>query len=232
MRANGRFFPRGAALRRLAAAAAGVFLCLAAGPAEARSGKGDYVGRWSATGALGYAIPNTDEFGDALAWRLGVGYSRNPRFEVGLDAGRFAAAVSQPETDGFPTHDIASGRLEMLPVCLTVQYRAPFPENMATFVLLAGAGYYFIDYTMADAPRGVLSASGAGLPDQVVRDAWGYHAGVGLEYALSGWLSATIEGRYVFLAPQVRGTAKDDHVLDGSLDLNTWLFTGGMKVAF
>jgi len=206
---------------------------MTAGVTHAQSGKGDYVGRWAVSGGLGYAIPNTDEYSNEFTWRFGLGYSRNPAFEVGLEVGHFSTAVSQPETDGVPSHDIASGRIDVIPVFLTLQYRVPLPEKMTTVFLLAGAGYYFIDYTMADTPRGVFSASGvAGLPDQRVHDSWGFHAGAGLEYALTGWLSVTLEGRYVMLAPDVSGTVKDGSTLGGSLDLNTWLFTGGMKVAF
>jgi len=217
----------------MAAAAAGLGLCRAAGIAQAQSGKGDYIGEWSVSGGLGYAIPNTDAYGNSLSWRLGVGYSPLPQFEFGLELGWFSSTVSQPEPDGIPTHDIASGKLEVLPVCLAVQYHIPLAETMATFNLLAGAGYYFVDYTMADEPRARFVSSGVrGLPDQTVSDAWGFHAGAGLEYALTSWSSVTFEGRYVLLAPHVSGTAKDNYTLDGSLDLNTWLFTGGIKVAF
>jgi len=224
---------RGVTLRGLAAAAAGLVLSLSAGVAQAQSGKGDSIGGWTVSGGLGYAIPSTDEYDAAFAWRLGLGYSPIPQFEIGLELGRFSTAVSQPEPDGVPTHDIASGRLEVLPVCLSGQYRAPLPESMATFILLAGVGYYFIDYTMADEPRATFVSSGVeGLPDQTVSDAWGFHAGAGLEYALTSWFSVTVEGRYIFLAPHVSGKAKDGYNLGGSLDLNTWLFTGGIKVAF
>jgi opacity protein-like surface antigen len=65
-----------------------------------------------------------------------------------------------------------------------------------------------------------------------VRDAFGFHAGLGVEYALSGWLSLTAEGRYLVVAPRVSGTARDGRQLGGTLDLNTWLFTGGIRVAF
>ena len=222
-----------AAIRRLTAAAAVSVVCLAAVVAHAQTGKGEYVGRWSVSGAAGYAIPNTDEYSDVFAWRLGIGYSRNPQLEIILESGRFSTVVSQPETDGLPTHDIASGRLDVLPVCLTLHYNIPLQGKMATMFLLAGGGYYFVDYTMDDTPRGVFVSSGvAGLPDQVVRDAWGVQAGAGLEYALNGWFSVTLEGRYIFLAPKVSGTAKDSQKLSGSLDLNTWLFTGGIKIAF
>jgi outer membrane protein W len=232
-RTRARLHSRGVALRGLAAAAAGVVLCLAAGFAQAQSGKGDYIGRWSVSGGLGYAIPNTDEYGNSLAWRFGVGYSPIPQFEIGLELGRFTSAVSQPEPDGVPNHDIASGQLEVLPLCLAVQYHIPLAHTMATFNLLAGAGYYFTDYTMADEPRASFVSSGVeGLPDQAVSDTWGFHAGAGLEYTLSSWFSVTVEGRYVFLAPEVSGTAAAGNQLGGSLDLNTWLFTGGIKVSF
>ena len=232
-RTRERLPSRGVAWRGLAAAAAGVMLCLVAGVAQAQSGKGDYIGRWSVAGSLGYAIPNTDEYGGGLVWRLGGGYSPIPQFEIGLELGRFSTAVSQPEPDGVPNHDIASGRLDVLPVCVAAQVHIPLAETMATFNLLAGAGYYFVDYTMADASREFFVASGVeGLPDQSVHDAWGFHTGAGLEYALTGWLSLTVEGRYVFLAPKVSGTAAAGNQLGGSLDLNTWLFTGGIKAAF
>lgn len=224
---------RGVASLRLLAGAAGLVLYLAAGVAEAQAGKGDYIGGWSVSGGVVYAIPNTDDYGDALAWRLGVGYTPLPSFEVGLELSRFSSTVSQPEPDGVPTHDIASGQLEVLPICLTARYHLPLAGSMTTFDLLAGAGYYLIDYSMADPQREYFeSISDGELPDQSVRDAWGFHAGAGLEYALNGWFSVTLEGRYVFLAPHVSGTVKDDYTIDGSLNLNTWLFTGGIKVAF
>jgi outer membrane protein W len=224
--------PRGAALRRLAAGAAVLAVCLAAGTARAQSGKGDYIGQWSIAGGLGYAIPNADAYDPGLSWRFGVGYSPVPQFEIGLELSRFATDVSQPEPDGRPNHDIASGRIEVLPVCITAQLHLPVPQTMATFNILAGAGYYLVDYTMADAQRELFAAEGEGLPDQSVSDGWGFHAGAGLEYALTSWLSLTAEGRFVILAPDVSGTAADGNALGGSLNLNTWLFTGGIKVAF
>jgi hypothetical protein len=224
---------RGAALRLAAGVAAGLVVCLAAGVASAQSGKGDYIGRWSVAGAVGYAVPNTDEYGNVLSGRVGVWYSPFPAVEIGLEAGLFSSAVSQPEPDGIPDHDIASGVLDVIPVCLTLQYRVPIDATMASLLLLGGAGYYLVDYTMDPAARaGFASRGGDGLPDQSVRDAWGFHLGAGLEYAVTGWLSLTAEARYLVAAPKVSGTAADDYQLGGSLDLNTWLLTGGMKVAF
>jgi outer membrane protein W len=232
MRTGERPDTGGSATRRLIAAASAL-LCLSAGAAQAQSGKGDYIGSWSASAAIGYAIPNTDEYDNAFAWRLAAGYSPMPQFAIDLEVGRFVSGVSQPDANGLPSHTIASGELDVVPVCLTAQYRTPLPGLLSTLTVLAGVGYYFIDYTMADEPRAVFIAGGdPGLPDQSVDDAWGFHAGAGLEYALTERLSLTAEGRYLFLSPQASGSTGSGGRIDGSLDLNTWIFTGGIKVAF
>jgi len=225
--------PGRAAPRWAIALAASFLACLCAGGAAAKSGKGDYVGSWSLSGALGYAVPNTDEYGEAPAWRLAAGYSPVPQFELALEAGRFVTGVSQPEANGIPSHTIASGSLDVRPVCLTAIYHRPLSGLPTTLNLLAGVGYYFVDYSMDEAARSAFAAGGApGLPDQVVDDAWGFHVGAGLEYALSAMVSLAAEGRYLFVSPQARGTAALGSPIDGSLDLNTWVFTGGVKVAF
>jgi hypothetical protein len=208
-------------------------LLVRAAPVAAQSGKGEYLGAWSLGASLGYAVPNTDEYGNALAWRLALAYSPVPQFELGLEFGRFSSDVSQPDPDGIPSHTIASGSLDITPVCLTAQYRRALPELLSTVTLQGGAGYYFVDYEMGDAQREVFEAGGAaGLPDQQVDDAWGFHAGAGLEYALTERVSLVAEGRYLFLEPSASGTAKDGQRFDGSLDLNTWIFSGGVKVWF
>ena len=222
----------GSATRRMIAVAC-VLACLIAGEAGAQTGKGDYVGIWSSSAAIGYAIPNTDEYDNAFTWRLAAGYSPTPQFEIDLEVSRFVSEVHQPDPNGLPSHTIASGQLDVTPICLTAQLRTPLPGMLATLSLLAGAGYYFIDYTIADEPREVFVSGGAtGRPDQDVDDAWGYHIGAGLEYPLAARLSVLAEGRYLFLSPQASGTAGSGGSVEGSLDLDTWMFTGGIKVVF
>lgn len=224
-----------AAPRRLPllGAAAGFALLLLGAPAAARSGKGEYLGAWSAAASLGYALPTTDEYDNALLWRVAIGYSPLPQIEVDLEFGGFSSDVSQPDPDGIPSHTIASGSLDLRPVCLTAQYRTPLPEMLSTLTLLAGVGYYFIDYDMGGEQRASFEAGGVpGLPDQEVDDAWGFHAGAGLEYALGERVSLVGEGRYLFLEPSARGTGASGRRFDGTLDLDTWMFTGGVKVGF
>jgi opacity protein-like surface antigen len=221
---------RGAAL---GAALAAALVAAAAGPAGAASGKGDYVGTWTASAQLGYAVPNTDEYAGALAWRLAVGYQPAPQFELDLELGRFVTDVDQPDAGGVPTHTIASGELDVRSICLTAQYRAPLPELLSTLTLSGGAGYYFVDYAMGAEPRAVFAALGtAGLPDQQVDDAWGFHLGAGLEYALTERFSLLADGRYLFLTPGTRGANAAGGSFAGELDLNTWQLTGGVKLVF
>lgn len=220
-------------LAGMAAALIGAAVALAPLPAAAESGKGDYIGTWSLAAGVGYAIPNTDEYENTFAWRLVGGYSPMPQFEVDLEIGSYTIDVSQPEDNGIPLHSIASGSLEVRPVCVTAQYRTPLPDLFSTLTLLAGIGYYFIDYEMGAGPRAVFEAGGVrDLPDQAVDDAWGFHAGAGIEYAYNERLSFLAEARYLFLSPEAHGTAAPGHAIDGSLDLNTWIFTGGVKVTF
>ncbi len=105
---------------------------------------------------------------------------------------------------------------------------------MATVNLLAGVGYYFVDYTMADEPREIYAASGVeGLPDQTVSDALGVPRRRGARVRPHRLVQRHGRGPLsVSLRRGVSGTTKDGYELGGSLDLNTWLFTGGIKVAF
>ena len=215
------------------AAALSCGVLLRGAPAAAQTGKGEYLGAWSIAGSLGYAVPNTDEYDNAFAWRAALGYSPLPQFELDLEFGRFATDVSQPDPGGIPSHTIASGSLGITPVCLTAQYRRPLPQLLSTLILLGGVGYYFIDYSMGAEQRDAFEAAGVtGLPDQEVDDSWGFHLGAGLEYAVTERISLVAEGRYLFLNPSARGTTASGGRFDDSLDLDTWMFTGGVKVGF
>ncbi len=216
------------------AAAAAVAALLAAGtPAGAEDGKGAYLAAWSLSGGVGYAVPSTDEYADAFAGRLAVGYSPWPSLEIDLEVGGWSAQVSQPDPGGIPSHTVASGRLKVRPLTLTAQWRHPVPGLLATAYLLAGAGWYLIDYDMADEPRAVYEGSGTvGLPDQGVDNALGWHLGAGLEYPVTERLSLTAEGRYVFLSPDAHGATTPGYRIAGSLDLDTLLFFAGVKVTY
>ena len=215
------------------AAALSCAVLLRGAPALAQTGKGEYLGAWSGAASLGYAMPNTDEYDNAFAWRLALGYAPLPQLELDFELGRFTADVSQPDPEGIPSYTIASGSLEITPVCLTAQYRTPLPELLSTLSLLAGIGYYFVDYDMGERQRDVFAGQNVpGLPDQEVDDAWGFHLGAGLEYALSERISLVAEGRYLFLEASARGTTSSGGRFDETLDLDTWMFTGGVKVGF
>lgn len=221
--------------RRAAVIAAATLLVLAAVPGRAfsQSGKGDYVGLVNVTLQGGFAVPNTDEYLNTFSYQGAVGYSPFPWLEIDLEAGRFASTVSQPEKNGVPTHTIASGELTVIPVTLTAQVRYPMPEIFSTLYVLGGAGYYLTEYAWDDDSREYFAGKGA---RQSIDDAWGFHLGAGVEYHMTDHLSLVGEGRYIILSPAAQGTWTDEdgtlQSFDQELDLNTWLFTGGIKVLF
>lgn len=229
--------------RRLPAIAVAALLGLVAttDPAHSKSGKGDYIGQYSVAVQGGFAIPNTDEFDNTFFYQGSLGYSPIPWLEVSLGAGRFQSNVSQPEPHGVPVHTIATGDLEVIPLIATVHLRYPMQEIFSTFTAFAGAGYYLVDYEMGGEARRFLdeksqsSPTGETFPQTVGND-WGFHLGVGIEYHMTDHLSLVGEGRYIILSPAMSGSACDEagweYRFSGSLDLNTWLFTGGIKVAF
>jgi opacity protein-like surface antigen len=231
--------------RRVPAVAIAVALCLLAVPDRSFSqdGKGDYMGQVSVSLLGGYAVPNTDEYLNAFSYQAAVGYSPVPWLEVALEMGRFTSTVSQPEPNGVPVHTIASGELDVTPVMLTAQLRYPVPEIFSAFYALLGVGYYFVDYSMDAEPRAFLegwyakdkTADKPGL-DQTVDDGMGFHLGAGVEYHMTDNVSLVGEGRYIILAPADDGRAYDGsgkpYTFSGNLDLNTWLFTCGVKVLF
>lgn len=220
---------------RLPAIVVVTVLCLAAAPGRglAQEGKGDYLGLFNVTLQGGYAIPNTDEYANTVYYQGAVGYSPVPWFELDIEVGRFATTVSQPEKNGVPTHTIASGDLTVLPVTLSAQVRYPVPEILSSLYFLGGAGYYFTDYGWSGASRDYFAGKQA---QQSIDDAWGFHLGAGIEYHMTGHLSLVGEGRYLILAPRAWGSWTDENEaqqeFDRKLDLNTWLFTGGLKVVF
>jgi opacity protein-like surface antigen len=215
-------------------AAALLAAALAAPPsARAEGGKGAYVGTWSVSALAGVDIPNTDEYGNGFTWRLAAGYTPAPPYTIDLEVGGFDVGVSQREASGIPSYTIASGDIAVRYVGLTAIWRPPLPESYTTGYFLAGFGYYSVDYTMAAEPRQVFTSSGvAGLPDQKVEDAWGFHAGGGLEYVLSDHVTVVGEARYLVLRPNASGTASPGNRIDGSINLNTWIFTGGIRFSF
>jgi len=60
---------------------------------------------------------------------------------------------------------------------------------------------------------------------------------VGFEYPLTAQLFVGVEGQYLFLRPEAKGIWRDlitgePYVFNKDLDLNTWLFTLGVKYLF
>ncbi len=211
--------------------------------ALAQTGEEKYLGDISLGASIGYAIPTTDEYDNAAAFKITAGYSITPYFNLEAGLGRFSSTVSQPDANGVSMFTIASGDLRVIPLTLTGQFRYQVPEIFSIFYGLAGLGYYFVDYSWSDDTEAYFESVKEAFPafstrvKQEVDNGFGFHLGGGLDYLLTSQLSLNIEAQYILFSPKARGFWKDledgtERLFDNDLDLNTFLFTAGIKFWF
>ncbi len=188
--------------------------------------------------SLGGALPTTDEYGNSFYFRIGAGYEVTPYFSLDLGVGRFATAIDH-EMETPPANTIADGEMKVIPLTLNLQLRYPVPNLFGTIYGLAGAGYYFVDYSWSGGSKDYFNDVEAvyGLAVQSVSDSFGFQLGGGFDYPLSANVFLNVEGQYVLLSPEAKGAWRDlitgePYRFDKELDLNTWIFTVGAKYLF
>ncbi len=189
--------------------------------------------------SLGFAVPNTDEFGSGFFIRGGAGYELNRHFAVSAGLGWFSSSVDN-DMDVPPGNTIADGELGVIPLTLSLEARHPFPELYGTLYGIAGIGYYFIDYSWSGGAKEYFDEVERlyGIPvSQEVSNSFGFDLGAGFEYPLTAQLFFNAEGQYIFLQPEAEGVWRDlitgePHVFKKDLDMNTWIFTLGVKYLF
>jgi len=188
--------------------------------------------------SLGGAIPTTDEFGNSFYFRLGGGYEINPNFSLELGVGRFATDIEHG-MDTPPGNTVADGDMKVIPLTLSLQLRYPVPQMFGTVYGLLGLGYYLVDYSWSGSSAEyfdqVEALYGAGI--QTVSDSVGFQLGAGYDYPMSANIFLNVEGQYIILTPEASGNWRDvvtgeRHRFDGDIDLNTWIFSLGVKYLF
>jgi len=206
-------------------------------PAQMDSGEEMFYG-FNINASLGGAIPTTDEYGNSFYFRLGAGYEITPNFSLDLGVGRFATDIDH-EMERPPVNTLADGEMKIIPLTLNLQLRYPVPNLFGTIYGLAGAGYYFVDYSWSDSSRDYFDDVQAlyGPAVQNVSDSFGFQLGGGFDYPLSANIFLNVEGQYVLLSPEAKGAWRDPitgerYLFDKDLDLNTWIFTVGAKYLF
>lgn len=189
--------------------------------------------------SVGFVIPTTDEYRSTLGWKLGAGYSLTDIFSLELGFGYHAINVDH-DTDTPPVNTIADGKLKILPLVLTAQFRYPVPQAFGTVYGLAGVGYYFIDYSWSDESVDYFAEVEALYRPplfQEVENSLGFNIGGGFDYPLSANFVCTVEGQYLFLRPEANGAWRDllrgdTHEFNNDLDLDSWIIRVGMRYLF
>lgn len=211
--------------------------CLS-GQATAQELESEFLYGFDLKASIGYAVPNTDDYDNSFTFQVSAGYDVAQWLNLELGVGYFSSQIDYPFA-GPPAHTIAEGDLKVIPFTLTAQVRHSLPELFLTVYALGGVGYYLVDYTWSGGSEayfdGIRETYGAA--SQSVDDSFGFHLGGGLEYPLTASLALAAEGRYIVLRPGASGDWTDPVTempvsFDDELDLNTWLFFGGLKYMF
>lgn len=222
--------------RTAAAVLAALFIAASFSSAEAADE--DFLYGFNLNASLGYAVPTTDEYSNSFYFRFGGGYSVNSTLALDLSLGRFSSDISH-DMDFPPGRTVADGTLKVTPLVLSAQLRYPLHQIFSTVYALAGVGYYFVDYSWSGQSKEyfleVEDLYGPAV--QSVSDSFGFNLGGGLDYPLGTHFLLNIEGQHLFLSPDAKGRWRDLltgelHQFNDSLDLNTWLFTAGVRYLF
>lgn len=212
---------------------------LVPGPAPAQSMDDELLLGFNLNASVDFIIPTTDEYRSTLGWHLGAGYSITDMLSLDLGSGYYAIDVDHG-AEVPPDNTIADGKMKIVPLVLTAQFRYPVPQAFGSVYALAGVGYYFIDYTWSDdSARYFAEVNELYRPPimQDVENSLGFNLGGGFDYPLSANFVWTVEGQYLFLRPEASGVWRDllrgaQHEFNEDLDLDSWIFRAGVRYLF
>jgi len=129
--------------------------------------------------------------------------------------------------------------MKVIPLTLNLQLRYPVPQMFGTVYGLLGLGYYFVDYSWSGSSTQYFDEVEAlyGSAVQTVSDSVGFQLGAGFDYPMSANIFLNVEGQYIILSPEASGNWRDvvtgeRHRFDDDIDLNTWIFSLGVKYLF
>lgn len=159
--------------------------------------------------------------GMAFGATLSYGFSKNIAIEL---AGLFISGKGK-----YDPESLSQGRLTVIPLQLSLVGRFPLNRKLTPY-LLAGGSFFLISFAQ-------WHELGMTLTEKV-NNAFGFHFGGGLEYALRQTLSMTFDLRYCLGKAKGSWSIRDDATAIESegtfsgLNLNTMIFSVGLKYFF
>ncbi len=166
--------------------------------------------------------------GFAFGATFSVGFSKNIAIEL---AGLFVngSGENDPET-------LYEGKLTIMPVQLSLVGRFPINRKFTPYVL-AGGSYFLNRFALGSSVANGWDDLGITLTQQI-ENAFGFHLGAGLEFALASAWSVAVDARYCVgntrgdwsIRDNISGVETDGTFSD--LSLNTLIFSIGLKYFF
>jgi len=178
----------------------------------------------------GYGMMIDALYGGGPAFGAVLGYALSPK--LGVEVSGFSY---QSEVTGDPD-GLSDGKLAVMAVQLSLRGSYPLNDKMTPYAVV-GANYHLNTFTMDDASANAWEALGFAI-DESVDNGIGFHAGLGLDYALQPRLIVNLDARLIMakvkaaweLTDEISGTQTSED-LDG-LDLSAVVITVGLKYCF
>lgn len=188
------------------------------------------TGRLQAGIRAGYAVMPDAQFGGGLAFGAVLGYALSPKLGVEVSGVRYQAEVTG-DPDG-----LSDGNLAVLAFQLSVRGSFPLNDKMTPYAV-AGADYHLNTFTLDDGPADAWEALGFSV-EESVENGIGFHAGLGLDYALRSNLIVNLDARFIMstgkgtweLTDEVSGTQTGEDLDD--LKFNAVVISVGLKYCF
>jgi len=178
----------------------------------------------------GYGMMTDSLYSGGLAFGAVLGYALSPKLGVEVSGIRYQSEVTG-DPDG-----LSDGKLAVMAVQLSLRGSYPLNDKMTPYAVI-GANYQLNSFTLDDSPAAEWETLGFSV-EESVDNGIGFHAGLGLDYALQSRLIVNLDARFIMisgkgaweLTDEVSGTQTAED-LDG-LSLNSVVVTVGLKYCF
>lgn len=178
----------------------------------------------------GYWLFPNSQYGGGAAFgaTFTFGFSKNIAIEL---AGIYFKGNVENDPEA-----LSKGKLTIIPLQLSLLWRFPITKKLTPYVL-AGGSYFLNSFTLDSVVVNGWNAVGFTIAEKVDMT-FGFHFGVGLEFALGKALSAVVDMRYCLAKAKGSWSMKDNkstieaNGTFNNLKLNSVMLAVGLKYFF
>lgn len=175
---------------------------------------------WSVGAGMGYSAFSESYYGGGLRFDGSFNCKLSDKFGLSLELLKFGAPV-EAEPKGF-----SKGELNIIPVQLSLQWYYPLNDKISPYIFV-GLGYYITSFTIDKGYSSFL--------EEDIKNAFGFHFGVGMDYIISNHLAFTSDARFSVVKTEGTWTIRAETPVSGKINdvnLNAFQFGIGIRYLF